>query len=290
MQDLLKRIEAIEKEIRKTPYHKGTEHHIGQLRARLRKLQNRLVQAQTKKGARLGFAIKKHGDAGIVLVGFPSVGKSTLLNRLTNARSPVAPYEFTTVSVIPGIMRYKGAQIQILDVPGLIEGASEGKGRGREVLSVVRAADLLILMAEVGREKDFKILERELHLNEVNAPSIYVVNKIDKVSKGEKVSKVSNAILVSAEKDIGLEKLREAIWKELGLVRVYLRKRGGTIDRSEPMIMRDGQTLKDVAEKVGKEFAQVKKEAKIWGPGAKFSGQETSLQTLVQDEMEVMFI
>lgn len=157
-------IELIEKEIRETPYHKGTERHIGILRAKIARLKEKDFEAGIKKGGggAGGYAVKKQGDATVVLIGPPSVGKSTLINTLTNANSKVAPYAFTTVSVIPGMMNYQDAYVQILDVPGLIEGAAEGKGRGREVLSVARGADLLVIMSDI----------KHLHLLEVITNSL----------------------------------------------------------------------------------------------------------------------
>ena len=65
------------------------------------------------------------------MIGFPSVGKSTMLSTLTDTKSEVAAYEFTTLTCIPGVVHYREAKIQLLDLPGIIEGASEGRGRGR---------------------------------------------------------------------------------------------------------------------------------------------------------------
>lgn len=85
-----------------------------------------------------GFDVSKSGDARIALVGFPSVGKSTFLSKITKTKSEVAAYAFTTLTAIPGVLEYGGAEIQVLDLPGIIEGAAEGKGRGRQVISAAK--------------------------------------------------------------------------------------------------------------------------------------------------------
>ncbi|RLG26361.1 GTP-binding protein, partial [Methanosarcinales archaeon] len=111
----------------------------------------------------VGFGVRKSGHASVALVGFPSVGKSMLLNQLTGADSAVGAFEFTTLSVIPGMMEHCGAQIQILDIPGLVRGAASGKGRGREVISVVRNADMILFVLDVFNPEQYELLGKELY-------------------------------------------------------------------------------------------------------------------------------
>ncbi len=160
--NILQEIKKLEEEIRKTPYNKATEHHIGRLKAKLAKLKEE-AEKQRKKSVASQQSIKKEGDATVVLVGYPSVGKSTLLNALTGAKSEVADYDFTTLKPIPGMLRYNGAKIQIVDVPGLIEGASKGRGRGREVISVVRQADLVVIVTDVFSVDSIEVIRKELY-------------------------------------------------------------------------------------------------------------------------------
>src|SRR3989442_11189212 len=147
--------------MKKTQRNKHTEHHIGLLKAKLAKLRGDLEKTSSKGGGP-SFEVRKGGDATVVLIGLPSVGKSTILNRLTNAKSKVASYAFTTLTVVPGIMRLNGADIQILDLPGIISGAASGKGRGRRVLSVALNADLILLVLDVFQPGQIQLLRDEL--------------------------------------------------------------------------------------------------------------------------------
>ena len=94
----------------------------------------------------------KEGNARVALIGFPSVGKSTLLTSLTGTKSEAAGYEFTTLTCIPGTINYKDTRIQLLDLPGIIEGAAHGRGRGRQVIACAKSSDLILMVLDAAKE------------------------------------------------------------------------------------------------------------------------------------------
>ena len=158
------KIKAIQDEMARTQINKATEHHLGLLKAKIAKLKREQEENITKKsGVKSdGFDVRRSGDATVVFIGLPSVGKSTLLNKLTDAKSTVGAFQFTTLTVVPGMMEYRGAKIQVLDLPGIIKGASTGKGLGKRILSVARSADLVLLVLDVFQPYHEDVLVNEL--------------------------------------------------------------------------------------------------------------------------------
>lgn len=186
---ILEKIHDIEAEISKTQKNKATEYHLGLLKAKLAKYRVMLLEPTGKAGAKgEGFDVVRNGDARVALIGFPSVGKSTLLSKVTKTKSEAASYEFTTLTCIPGKIQYEGAEIQLLDLPGIIEGAAQGKGRGRQVIAVAKTSDLILMMLDATKG----IRQRELLETELEAVGIRVnrekPNIYFKVKKGGGIS------------------------------------------------------------------------------------------------------
>ncbi|MFB6135925.1 MAG: OBG GTPase family GTP-binding protein [Halobacteriaceae archaeon] len=359
---LQEEIEAIEEEIAETPYNKSTEEHIGRLKAKLAEKKEQLERQQSGGSGGSGYAVEQTGDATVALVGFPSVGKSTLLNALTNAESETGSYEFTTLTVEPGMLKYRGANIQLLDVPGLVEGAAGGRGGGREVLSVIRTADLVVFLVSPFEPEQYTHLRQELYDNKVrldqdppavrvsekgkggidvtasvdldvseevvrevlrergvvNAdvtvrenldvdrlvdgvmdnrvylPSFVCVNKadlvdpsyVDTVREGLREHGVDpdDAVFISASEEKGLDALKERLWEELGLIRVYMDKPGRGVDYEEPLVLREGATVEGACEKLGGEFAERFRFARVSGPSAKHDDQQVGRDHVLADE------
>jgi ribosome-interacting GTPase 1 len=258
----------------------------------------------------------------------------------------VGAYAFTTVSVIPGLLQYKHAKIHVLDVPGIIQGAAAGKGRGKEVLAVAANADLVIILVDVFHPEHVEVVKKEIYdsnirlnqekpvvkimkkpkggisvgatvkLNHIDGktaakilreyrisnadvvirsditveqfidaiegnkryiPGLIILNKMDMISPKQlkKIKKESKPDLcISADKKDNIEELKEMIFKKLNFIRVFCKEYGKPADMNEPMIMFKGSTLKNMCEKLHKDFVSKFKFARLWGKSVKFDGQK----------------
>jgi len=119
--------------------------------------------------------------------------------------------------------------------------------------------------------------------NRVYVPSIIAYNKTDLLT-GERKKNIPKEFLQISSKDgTGLDRLKSMIWKNLGLMRIYMKKAGKEPDMEEPLIMKKGSSVEDVAERIHREFSRKLEYAKIWGPSAKFGGQKVGVTKKVQD-------
>jgi small GTP-binding protein len=358
MPSIEERIKELEDEIQKTPHNKATEKHLSRLRSRVAKLKEEQEKRMVKKGGKKP-SLKKSGDATVSIVGFPNVGKSTLINLLTEAKSEVGDYQFTTLDFIPGMLEHKGAMIQLVDLPGLIEDAAKGRGRGREVISIVRASDLVIRMFDV-YNTDFDTIAKELENanirldqkpanitirrtdrgglnlsstgslkdkdllldilrewgyinaeivvredltperlvdylagNRVYVPSLDVVNKIDMASDAELKTlrkRFPKGVFISAMENLGMNDLRDHIFKKLTFIRIFLRPQGKETDYSKPLIIRKNSTVEDVCRIIHRDFEERFRYAQIRGKSARFKGQRVGLDHKLEDEDVVTIV
>src|SRR5512133_826084 len=113
-------------------------------------VESQLEQTRTRKRVvhRDSIAVRREGAAQIALVGAPNAGKSSLLQALSDVQIRTGDYAFTTTRPVPAVIRAGGVLVQLVEIPGLIQGASEGRGGGRA--SVLRTADAMVLCHAAG--------------------------------------------------------------------------------------------------------------------------------------------
>ncbi len=172
--------------------------------------------------------LKTIADVG--LVGFPNAGKSTLISKITHAHPKIAPYPFTTLSPNVGILHYEDyGRVRVADIPGLIEGAHDGKGLGHDFLRHIERCRLLLVLLDMagvdGRKpwNDLKQLLSELELHNpalLDKPRLVVANKMDlpaakKNLAAFKRKQRGRVHEISALESSGLEKLKLAMRKAL---------------------------------------------------------------------------
>ena len=166
--------------------------------------------------------------ADVGLVGFPNAGKSTLLASISAAKPKIADYPFTTLVPNIGIVPYRdGKSFVMADIPGIIEGASEGRGLGLRFLRHIERNSVLLFMIPADTadiKKDFKVLRNELEQYSpelLHKEIVLAITKCDmldeeltKAIKKELPKKV-DCVMISSVANMGLDKLKDTLWKKL---------------------------------------------------------------------------
>jgi len=296
------KIEALEVMMAVIPKHKGTERLRGQLKSRMARLKEELQKRPAVGKAEQAYNIKREGAAQVVLLGLPNSGKSSLLSQITHASSEVADYPFTTQKPIPGMMKFENLQIQLVDTPPVqLDHIEPG------FPNLIRNADGLLLLVDLTEDPVFQM---EILLEELNgmkikgvgkAPgpsldvgwislrALLVGNKCEMKHAMEAYRRFEShfgdtfpILPISAEGGMNLDELRKEIYQILNIVRVYTKTPGKEADLTEPVILKKGSTVEEVALSVHKDFLAKLRYAKVWGSG-KFDGQMVKRHYVVNE-------
>jgi small GTP-binding protein len=211
-------------------------------------------------------AVRREGAAQIALVGAPNAGKSSLLQALSSVQIKTGDYAFTTTRPVPALTRIGGVLVQLVEIPGLIDGASADRGGGRALLGVLRNADAIVFCHACDAPlAELETVRREVAAAGIDLPAIAAATKADGAPPF--AHDELEVVPVSVLDDASLDAFREAVWRLTGLLRVHLR------DGGDPVALRPPVTVRDVADSIHHELGASCTGARIWGPSARFPGQ-----------------
>jgi ribosome-interacting GTPase 1 len=296
------KIACLEEMLSIIPKHKGTDHIRADYRRQISKLR---AVSRTQKGGSIhvsAFRIDKEGPGQVVVLGPTNVGKSALVDKLTNATPEVSPAPYTTWKPTPGMMQVDNVLIQLIDTPPLDREYLEP-----ELIDLIRRADLVLLMLDLQTHPDqqlesiAEILRQHriipAHMREDYTgdeyvwfvPVIVLTNKCDDESLDE-ICQIFKELLeddwpiisISAETGRNLEQLKQAVFDSLDILRVYSKPPGEEADFSKPVVMKMGSTLEDFTKEIHKDFHEKLKFAKVWG-STTFDGQMVQRDYVLQE-------
>jgi small GTP-binding protein len=229
--------------------------------------------------------VRREGAAQVALVGPPNAGKSSLLQALSHIQIKTGDYAFTTLRPVPALTRIGGVLVQLVEIPGLIEGARDDRGGGRALLGVLRNADAIVYCSAANEPvASLAVVREEVSAAGIEKPSLVILTKADELAEDDlrRACDDSGAdVAVSVLDDESLDRLREAIWRLTGLIRVFPRRDGRV--EEEPFALDEGATVEDVADRIHHELSASCTGALLWGPSARFDGQRVGRGHVVQD-------
>jgi uncharacterized protein len=235
-------------------------------------------------------AVRREGVAQVAFVGPPNAGKSSLLQALSNIQIKTGDYPFTTLRPVPALTRIHGVLVQLVEIPGLISGAAEDRGGGRALLGVLRGADAIVYCHDASAPPDALLDVRgEVAAAGIEKPALLLATKLDELALDEDAALARlraaapdlRVIGASVLDDDRLDALRDEIWSLTGLIRVFTR-RPGQAD-ADPMALRAGATIQDVAAGLHGELAAAAAGARVWGASVRFPGQRVGRDHEVAD-------
>ncbi|MFC1685387.1 GTPase [Nanoarchaeota archaeon] len=256
----------------------------GEIRKWLRE-EIRKTRTKSKVKHRDWLGVKRQGIKQFVLVGSPSVGKSSLIKELSGLQTKIADYSFTTLKPLPAVIKVNWADFQIIDLPGLVEGATQNIGGGKRLIEIVKQADGILLMHDLSRSiGELEMIIKELNLAGIQKNTIIIGNKLDlmysKYNLEELKKKFPNNIIlgISAVTREGLDTLKQELWKTSKLIRVYPK------GKKEPLILERNLTIMDFASKIHKDIVPKLKFAIVTGNSAKFPNQQVGKDHILEDK------
>lgn len=283
-------VKWLEVMLREMPKHKASEKLQSDVKQKLARARKELEQERKVGGTRgHGVRIPRQGAGTGVILGGPNGGKSQLLSVLTRATPTIAPYPFTTQAPLPGMMLFEDVLVQLIDTPPITPDFFETYMQG-----LIRGADLALLVVDLatddGLEQAQAVFERlaatktrlgaTSHLDEDDIGISFtqtrlIFNKIDLPGAAERAALFRELYphelpehRASATTGVGLDELRAAVYKALGVIRVYTKRPGAKdVGLDRPFTLPRGGTVLDVARLVHKDLAEKFKFGKLWGAG-----------------------
>ncbi|HEY2311787.1 MAG TPA: GTPase [Gaiellaceae bacterium] len=247
--------------------------------ADLRKwVEGEIAAARTRKKVvhRGSIAVRREGAAQIALVGAPNAGKSSLLQALSAIQIRTGDYAFTTTRPVAATTRLGGVLVQLVEIPGLIEGAADDRGGGRSLLGVLRNADAIAWCHACDRPlEELEIIRAEVVAAGIELPGLLAATKADEAPPPDHPE--LPVVPVSVLDDASLERLRTELWALTGLVRIHVR------DGGDPVALEPPATVLDVADTIHHELRERCSGARVWGASARFPGQQVGREFELRD-------
>lgn len=248
------KLKCLNEMLRTAPKHKCSEHMLAEITGKIKKIKDAIEKAEEQRkrtAAGRSISVKKEGIGQIVLVGLPNAGKSTLLKALTNADVAIESHPFTTKKPVIGMIDFKKANIQLVEIPAIVKGSSAGKAQGKELLSIVRTTDAIVMVLDsMNALEEFNILKSEFENSSIVLNRRKPKAKVEKSEfkgitiSGSKFLKISMEQLkqflkghsihhasIILEENVGLMELEEVLNNKL----VYKRAIAVLVEKYEPL-------------------------------------------------------